>query len=79
MAQSTGLSGSTYGGAINGTAQSNYRTNAALNENSFLSSTGNTLDAYIAQGQAILGNLGDQRDILKGAATLPFDTGFATD
>lgn len=41
------------------------RTNAALDENSFINDTGNQLDAFIAQGQAILGNLGNQRDILK--------------
>ncbi|WAQ86177.1 hypothetical protein PtA15_6A809 [Puccinia triticina] len=43
-----------------------YRTNSALDENNFLQQTNNTLDIYIAQGQAILGNLGDQRDMLKG-------------
>ncbi|KAH9824731.1 hypothetical protein DFH28DRAFT_1077280 [Melampsora americana] len=42
------------------------RTNAALDENQFVNQTSNTLDIYIAQGQAILGNLGDQRDMLKG-------------
>lgn len=65
--------GPSYGGAglgLNGSMRGDYRTNAALNEHSFLSSTSNTLDAYIAQGQAILGNLGDQRDILKGARAL---------
>lgn len=41
------------------------RTNAALDEGSFINETGNQLDAFIAQGQAILGNLGNQRDILK--------------
>lgn len=43
------------------------RTNAALDENSFINDTGNQLDAFIAQGQAILGSLGNQRDILKSA------------
>ncbi|KAA1076826.1 protein transport protein bos1 [Puccinia graminis f. sp. tritici] len=43
-----------------------YRTNSALDENHFLQQTNSTLDIYIAQGQAILGNLGDQRDMLKG-------------
>jgi len=42
------------------------RTEAALNEDSFLRSTGSMLDQYIHQGQAILGNLGTQRDALKG-------------
>ncbi|POW03851.1 hypothetical protein PSTT_10793 [Puccinia striiformis] len=43
-----------------------YRTNSALDESQFLQQTNSTLDIYIAQGQAILGNLGDQRDMLKG-------------
>lgn len=43
-----------------------YLVNSALDENQFLHNTHNTLDMYIAQGQAILGNLGDQRDMLKG-------------
>lgn len=41
------------------------RTNAALEENTFINDTSNQLDSFIAQGQAILGNLGTQRDILK--------------
>jgi hypothetical protein len=28
--------------------------------------TGATLDAYLAQGQAVLGNLANQRDVMKG-------------
>ncbi|MBW0532526.1 hypothetical protein O181_072241, partial [Austropuccinia psidii MF-1] len=47
-------------------SRASYRTHSALDEHQFLSQTNNTLDAYIAQGQAILGNLGDQRDMLKG-------------
>lgn len=42
------------------------RTNAALEENSFINDTSSQLDAFIAQGQAVLGNLGTQRDVLKG-------------
>jgi Golgi SNAP receptor complex protein 2 len=41
------------------------RTDAALNENSFINNTGNALDQYIAQGQAILGNLNTQKDVMK--------------
>ena len=52
----------------NSTAGGN-RTDSALDEHSFINDTGNQLDAYIAQGQAILGNLGNQRDVLKGAST----------
>ncbi|KAG0146885.1 hypothetical protein CROQUDRAFT_43801 [Cronartium quercuum f. sp. fusiforme G11] len=52
--------------SINNKGITNYRTNSALDENQFVNQTNNTLDIYIAQGQAILGNLGDQREMLKG-------------
>lgn len=52
----------------------NSRTKHALGENDFLHSTGATLDAYIAQGQAVLGNLSMQKDMLKGAS--PFSSFF---
>lgn len=42
------------------------RTNAALSEHDFLSTTSQTLDAYLSQGQAVLSNLASQRDVLKG-------------
>ncbi|GAA94112.1 hypothetical protein E5Q_00759 [Mixia osmundae IAM 14324] len=42
------------------------RIGAALDENSFYNNAGSALDDYIAQGQAILGNLGNQRDMMKG-------------
>ena len=42
------------------------RTNAALSESSFLANTSQTLDMYLAQGQAVLGDLQTQRDLLKG-------------
>ncbi|GAA5878794.1 hypothetical protein JCM1840_007250 [Sporobolomyces johnsonii] len=44
----------------------NARTNYALRENDFMQQTGATLDAYLAQGQAVLGNLASQRDVMKG-------------
>lgn len=44
------------------------RTDAALREHDFLGQTGQALDAYLAQGQAVLGNLASQRDVLKGAS-----------
>jgi Golgi SNAP receptor complex protein 2 len=43
------------------------RTNHALDEHTFIQNTSNTLDQYIAHGQAILGDLQTQRDFLKGA------------
>ena len=47
----------------------NARTKHALGENDFMHSTGATLDSYIAQGQAVLGNLAMQRDMLKGQSS----------
>lgn len=47
-------------------SNSNPRTNAALDEHSFLNNTNSALDGYIAHGQAILGNLHGQRDMMKG-------------
>ena len=44
----------------------NSRTRSALDDSTFMSSTSATLDAYIAQGSAVLGNLATQRDMLKG-------------
>ncbi|KAK3721974.1 Protein transport protein bos1 [Vermiconidia calcicola] len=41
------------------------RESHALREQSFFSSTNSTLDDYIARGQAVLGDLGDQREVLK--------------
>lgn len=38
----------------------------ALREQSFASSTHTQLDEYIERGRVVLGNLGDQRDMLKG-------------
>ncbi|KAI1332311.1 V-snare-domain-containing protein [Xylariaceae sp. FL0255] len=37
----------------------------ALREQNFFASTNNALDEYIARGQAVLGDLGTQRDMLK--------------
>lgn len=53
-------------GDFGGSVHDNARTRAALGEHDFLSSTGSTLDGYIALGQATMMNLGNQRDMLKG-------------
>ncbi|KAJ1304837.1 hypothetical protein OPQ81_005971 [Rhizoctonia solani] len=42
------------------------REDHALREHSFIDSTENQLDAFIAQGREVLDNLVDQRNILKG-------------
>ncbi|KAF8609057.1 golgi SNAP receptor complex member bos1 [Ceratobasidium sp. AG-I] len=49
-------------------AQPSYglREDHALREHSFIESTENQLDAFIAQGREVLDNLVDQRNILKG-------------
>jgi len=52
-------------GSRNGLYTPNNRTDAALDEHSFIKNSGNQLDMFIAQGQAVLGNLGNQRDVLK--------------
>lgn len=43
----------------------NARENHALREQNFFSSTNTALDEYIARGQAVLGDLGQQRETLK--------------
>lgn len=44
----------------------NLREDHALREHSFIDSTENQLDAFIAQGREVLDNLVDQRNMLKG-------------
>ncbi|KAK4057677.1 protein transport protein bos1 [Microbotryomycetes sp. JL221] len=41
------------------------RTNRALDENDRLGGIGSSLDSFLAQGQAVMGNLASQRDMLK--------------
>jgi hypothetical protein len=38
----------------------------ALREQNFFANTHSALDEYLARGQAVLGDLGQQREILKG-------------
>lgn len=42
------------------------RESHALREQSFFSNTHTALDEYLARGQAVLGDLGQQREMLKG-------------
>lgn len=42
------------------------RESHALREQNFFSNTHNALDEYLARGQAVLGDLSDQREMLKG-------------
>jgi Golgi SNAP receptor complex protein 2 len=48
------------------------RTDAALGENTFIKTTNDTLDMYLAQGKAVLDNLTNQRDVMKGMSRTPF-------
>lgn len=43
------------------------RINRALDEHDRFGGINSSLDGYLAQGQAVMGNLANQRDILKGA------------
>jgi len=47
----------------------NSREDYALREHTFIRETENSLDQYLAQGQAVLTNLVEQRGMLKGART----------
>ncbi|KAF2479773.1 hypothetical protein BDY17DRAFT_45443 [Neohortaea acidophila] len=51
------------------------RENHALREQSFFSSTNSTLDEYIQRGQAVLGDLGDQREVLKNTQRKLYNIG----
>jgi Golgi SNAP receptor complex protein 2 len=45
------------------------REDFALREHTFLQESENSIDQYIAQGRAVLGDLMDQRGLLKGTKT----------
>ncbi|TKA78913.1 hypothetical protein B0A55_03915 [Friedmanniomyces simplex] len=47
----------------------------ALRENSFFSSANTTLDEYLERGRAVLGDLGDQREVLKGTQRKLYSVG----
>jgi len=50
-----------------GASPSDYdRESAALHEQSFMAQTNAQLDEYLERGRAVLGNLGEQREMLKG-------------
>jgi Golgi SNAP receptor complex protein 2 len=51
------------------------RENHAFRENNFFSSANNTLDEYLERGRAVLGDLGDQREMLKGTQRKLYDIG----
>ena len=52
--------------AVDADAEENARESHALREQNFFGSTNATLDEYIERGRAVLGDLGDQREMLKG-------------
>lgn len=47
------------------------RTNRALDEHDRMGGVNSALDGFLAQGQAVLGNLSNQRDLLKGEYWCP--------
>ena len=47
----------------------------ALRENNFFSSANQTLDEYLERGRAVLGDLGEQRDMLKGTQRKLYNIG----
>ncbi|KAI4216156.1 MAG: hypothetical protein LQ351_001656 [Letrouitia transgressa] len=50
-----------------GTSRQDYdRETHALREQSFMSSTNSALDEYLERGRAVLGDLGQQKEIMKG-------------
>ncbi|KAK4544501.1 hypothetical protein LTR36_004073 [Oleoguttula mirabilis] len=51
------------------------RESHALREQSFFGSANNTLDEYMERGRAVLGDLGDQREVLKGTQRKLYNIG----
>ena len=59
-----------------GAAPQDYtRETHALREQSFMSSTNAALDEYLERGRAIVGDLGDQREMLKGTQKKLYSVG----
>ncbi|KAK4553661.1 protein transport protein bos1 [Recurvomyces mirabilis] len=58
-----------------GLGEDQQRESHALRENSFFTSTNATLDEYLERGRAVLGDLGDQRDVLKGTQKKLYNIG----
>ncbi|KXL47269.1 MAG: hypothetical protein FE78DRAFT_69467 [Acidomyces sp. 'richmondensis'] len=51
------------------------RSEHILRENSFFTSANQTLDEYLERGRAVLGDLGQQRDVLKGTQRKLYNIG----
>ncbi|GAB1731908.1 hypothetical protein NU195Hw_g9279t1 [Hortaea werneckii] len=58
-----------------GLGADNARENHALREQSFFSSANTTLDEYLERGRTVLGDLGDQREMLKGTQKKLYNIG----
>ena len=58
-----------------GSAGETSREAHALREQQFFGSTHSALDEYIARGQAVLGDLGQQRDMLKNTQRRLYSVG----
>lgn len=78
-----GISSGGYGHARNASASERgvggggdaTRESHVVREQSFFASTNSALDEYIARGQAVLGDLGNQKETLKGAQKRLYDVG----
>jgi len=58
-----------------GLGENQTREDHALKEHNFFSSANNTLDEYLERGRAVLGDLGDQREMLKGTQRKLYSVG----
>ena len=58
-----------------GLATDSARESHALREQNFFSSANSTLDEYLERGRAVLGDLGDQREMLKGTQKKLYNIG----
>jgi Golgi SNAP receptor complex protein 2 len=69
-----GISSSASGHARNASSSGEISREAhVMREQTFFASTNTALDEYIARGQAVLGDLGNQRETLKGAQKRLYD------
>ncbi|KAI1851525.1 hypothetical protein JX265_012393 [Neoarthrinium moseri] len=68
-------SGGTIGGQLSMGSNDYTRESHAFRERNFFNSTNQALDDYIARGQAVLGDLGEQREMLKNTQKKLYSVG----
>jgi Golgi SNAP receptor complex protein 2 len=74
-ARNTSIGGAERGGPLGMGSGDATRESHALREQNFFSTTNNALDEYIARGQAVLGDLGTQREMLKNTQKRLYSVG----